>query len=560
MSEIEHSKKKILNSNEKKIDIKQYKDDNNSVIVPLSRKMRWAVFITLISITILSDLDQGILSSTTSILMKDFGMTERELGGLGGMIFLGTALGCVCSFTLINKFNRKYLLLGTMCFDVLSLFFTTQTNNLFLLYFCRVIAGFTLSFLNIYIPVWSDQFGIHKHKSIFLSIIHLSSNFGYLFGYVLGILMGWENSFYLENILIIIHIVVIFMFLPDKYFSMNLMPLKAKFELYNKKETINKKDGQIEKDEKLIKNINDINLNINTVDDEEKNQNLIDNKNKEEEKKEMLEEDNNSLFEDIKKKNQDISKESILRHLKVLIKSPIFILMNITLASMFIIVSAVQFWINDYLEYGLLMEDEKKRLYAFAFVVITSPPAGIILGGILSGKVGGYDTEKAIYIPLITSFFVCILANIVPLTSNLFIFLPFFWIYLFLGSVLLPVANGIILVSVDKKYAGSANSVSTLIYNILGRLPGPNLYAFFKSQIDDKNSRIPFWLLLNMAIPGFVAVLICVKFQKQKYRNLKNLNLTEEEKLIFDNKENENNIKKINKSNYKLEIMTNDEN
>ena len=560
MSEIEHSKKKILNSNEKKIDIKQYKDDNNSVIVPLSRKMRWAVFITLISITILSDLDQGILSSTTSILMKDFGMTERELGGLGGMIFLGTALGCVCSFTLINKFNRKYLLLGTMCFDVLSLFFTTQTNNLFLLYFCRVIAGFTLSFLNIYIPVWSDQFGIHKHKSIFLSIIHLSSNFGYLFGYVLGILMGWENSFYLENILIIIHIVVIFMFLPDKYFSMNLMPLKAKFELYNKKETINKKDGQIEKDEKLIKNINDINLNINTVDDEEKNQNLIDNKNKEEEKKEMLEEDNNSLFEDIKKKNQDISKESILSHLKVLIKSPIFILMNITLASMFIIVSAVQFWINDYLEYGLLMEDEKKRLYAFAFVVITSPPAGIILGGILSGKVGGYDTEKAIYIPLITSFFVCIIANIVPLTSNLFIFLPFFWIYLFLGSVLLPVANGIILVSVDKKYAGSANSVSTLIYNILGRLPGPNLYAFFKSQINDKNSRIPFWLLLNMAIPGFVAVLICVKFQKQKYRNLKNLNLTEEEKLIFDNKENENNIKKINKSNYKLEIMTNDDN
>ena len=116
------------------------------------------------------------------------------------------------------------------------------------------------------------------------------------------------------------------------------------------------------------------------------------------------------------------------------------------------------------------MEDEKKRLYAFAFVVITSPPAGIILGGILSGKVGGYDTEKAIYIPLITSFFVCIIANIVPLTSNLFIFLPFFWIYLFLGSVLLPVANGIILVSVDKKYAGSANSVSTLIYNILGRL------------------------------------------------------------------------------------------
>ena len=297
MSEIEQSKKKYLNSNTTKF--KQDKDENNSFIVPLSRKMRWSVFITLISISILSDLDQGILSSTTSILLKDFKMTDRELGGLGGMIFLGTAIGCVFSFTLINKFNRKYLLLGTMSFDVLSLFLTTQTTNLGLLYFCRVIVGFTVSFLNIYVPVWSDQFGIHKHKSIFLSIIHLSSNFGYLFGYVLGILMGWENSFYLENIIIIIHIVVIFMFLPDKYFSMNLMPLKAKFELYNKKETLNKKENQIEKDKKLIKDINDINLNINTFDDEEKNQNLTDNKIKEEEKKVILEEDNNSLFEDI---------------------------------------------------------------------------------------------------------------------------------------------------------------------------------------------------------------------------------------------------------------------
>ena len=118
--------------------------------------------------------------------MKDFKMTDRELGWLGGMIFLGTTIGCVFSFTLINKFNRKYLLLGTISFDVLSLFLTTQTTNLALLYFCRVIVGFTISYLNIYVPVWSDQFGIHKHKSIFLSIIHLSSNFGFYLDMYLG--------------------------------------------------------------------------------------------------------------------------------------------------------------------------------------------------------------------------------------------------------------------------------------------------------------------------------------------------------------------------------------
>ena len=58
MSEIEQSKKKLFKCEHKKIYIKQDKDENNSVIVPLSRKIRWSVFITLISISIISDLDQ----------------------------------------------------------------------------------------------------------------------------------------------------------------------------------------------------------------------------------------------------------------------------------------------------------------------------------------------------------------------------------------------------------------------------------------------------------------------------------------------------------------------
>ena len=115
--------------------------------------------------------------------------------------------------------------------NVLSLFLTTQTTNIGLLYLCRVVVGFTSAFVNVYLPPWTDQFGIHKYKSIMLALIHLSSSLGYLFGYVMGILFGWESSFYIQNIIIIIHIVIIFIFIPDKYFSMNLMPLKAKLQL-----------------------------------------------------------------------------------------------------------------------------------------------------------------------------------------------------------------------------------------------------------------------------------------------------------------------------------------
>ena len=497
----------------------------------------------------LMGVDQGILSSTTNEF-KETGMTEVQLGGLGGMIFLGTALGCIFSFLVINKINRKYLLLGTMTFDVLSLFFTTQTSNIALLYLCRVVAGFTSAFVNVYLPPWTDQYGIHKYKSIMISLIHIASSLGYIFGYASGMYIGWKDSFFLQNSLLIISILVILILMPDKYFSMTLMPVKSKLELNKLNQSKNQSETTTNtnksEEDQMIKDIKiDLKLDENKV--EEKRDNLIyidSNEKKEKEEDEDKDKENNkeedeaSLFEN-ELKEEDIRKESIINHIKALIKSPIFILMNVTLSSMFIIVSAIQFWINDYLEFGLLIEDKNARITCFSFVVITAPAAGIILGGVLAGKVGGYDKEKAIYIPLITSFGVVILANLCPIFTNLILFLPLFWTLLFLGSVLLPVTNGIVIVSVEQKYSGSASAASILIYHILGRLPGPTLYAFLKTMVNDQNSRIPFWLLLNVSIAGFLAVLFCVKFQKEKYRKLRN---DEETKKILDEEESKDDI------------------
>jgi hypothetical protein len=131
-----------------------------------------------------------------------------------------------------------------------------------------------------------------------------------------------------------------------------------------------------------------------------------------------------------------------------------------------------------------------------------------------------------------------------------YIFLPLFWLYFFVGSAIIPAANGISLVSVEKKYAGAASSISILLYNVLGRFPGPNLYAFFKSLVDDDNSRIPMGLLLNVSVIGFLAVLISLKFNKQKYKKIREESLMkeQEEKEEKNNKkniENENNIEEV---------------
>ena len=535
----EKNNEKLLDSKPKKT-LEEKEKENPSLPITLSRKMRWIVFSLLIYISIVMELDQGVLSSTTDSLSKDMELNDNQLGGLGSMIFLGKALGCIIFFTLINKLNRKYMLLVTSFLTILSLLLTTQTKNLILLYLCRIVVGLAQSYLGIYSPVWADQFGIHKYKSIILSCQHLSSSLGYLFGYVMGIWLGWELSFYVQNIMLVIPTVIL-IFISDKYFSMSLMPIKSKMKLLEKEGDKNNKKDEIEKEIKKIK--------VTVLDDSYEEEKINEEKINEEkinEEEPIDLEDDISLFEDIQKQGENMSRRSIILQIKAIIKSPLFILINITLCSIYAIVAAIQFWINDYLQFGLQIEDAKTRFIMFGSVIVTSPPLGMVIGGIILSKVGGYESEKAIYIPLISSLIVSIFANLAPLSTNAYIFLPLFWVYFFSGSTIIPAANGISLVSVEKKYAGAASSISILLYNVLGRFPGPNLYAFFKSLVDDDTSRTPMWLLLNVSVIGFLAVLIALKFNKKKFKKLK-------EELIKKEKEEQENINIDNNNNNEIE-------
>ena len=564
IEDIDSQKLKSVNSKLIDSELDKKAEEESKAPITLSRKMRWIVYFILLYISIVMELDQGVLSSTTDSLSKDMELNDSQLGGLGSMIFLGKSIGCLIFFTLINKLNRKYMLLVTSFLTILSLILTTQTKNLALLYICRIVVGIAQSYLGIYSPVWADQFGIHKYKSIILSLQHLSSSLGYLFGYVMGIWLGWVLAFYVQNIMLLIPIVIL-IFISDKFFSMSLMPVKSKLKLLKTENEDNKEKKEEKKDEieDEIKKIK------TTVLDDSYEEEKIDNKNngefKEKDRDNNNEEesinldDDISLFEDLQKQGEDMSKGSIKLQIKAIIKSPLFILINITLCSIYAIVAAIQFWINDYLQYGLKIEEAQTRFIMFGSVIVTSPPLGMIIGGIILSKVGGYEAEKAIYIPLIASLIVVIFANLAPLSTNVYIFLPLFWVYFFSGSAVIPAANGISLVSVDKKFAGAASSISILVYNVLGRFPGPNLYAFFKSWVDEPSSRTPMWLLLNVSVIGFLAVLFSLKFNKQKFIKLREELLKKEskEEEKEDNINNDNNEHNYNNEEVETLIIDN---
>lgn len=113
----------------------------------------------------------------------------------------------------------------------------------------------------------------------------------------------------------------------------------------------------------------------------------------------------------------------------------------------------------------------------FSITVITAPVGGLIVGGTITTKMGGFEKKNAhlmvlcvAYCALLVSFPVTIFNSFVPSFSCL-------WLMLFFGGFCLPSVTGIMIASVDEKQKTTANSFANLAYNLFGYLPAPTVYG-----------------------------------------------------------------------------------
>ena len=437
---------------------------NNLFII--SRKIRY--FIYTLELFCLFNLDQGGISASTKEIKNHFKMNDSELGSFGGISFLGTTLGGIFSLSIINKINRKYLILIFLTTIISSLFFPTIISSKIIVILSRIITGFSQSFMSIYLPVWVDQFGIYDKKSIMMSIISIPSAFGYLVGYISAVFTSWRMTF-LVNCFISTILLISFLFMKKLYFSKDIFPKKLSMNKLTTSE----------------------NINNNSI--------IID--------------DNISLFEDESQINKNYEKSSIFNDAKQCFKSKLFCFSTVALITLHLISSGLQFWINDFLENSINILDKTERLKYFIIIILITMIGAPLTGGFIMQKIGGYDSYKSIYFPFYCCIISLIFTNILFITSYKYIVAVIICTYLFSGCIMISCLNGIIISSISKEYAGSASSISNLLYNICGRLVGPSIYGFSRSIFGIK-SKLPMILLLDIKFVTLVCLLFCFKYKK----------------------------------------------
>ena len=451
---------------EKQIAITNQKEKKTNAF-HIKRNIRY--FLYIIEMLCQFNLDQGSISVSIKEFKSFFKMTDRELGSFGGISFLGTTIGGIISLSIINKINRRYLILFFLFSNICSLYFPTIISSKILLILCRMITGFAQSFISIYISVWIDQFGISNKKSIMMSLIPIPSAAGYLFGYICAVYTNWRITFRINALLSISYFICIF-FSKNLYFSKNIFPKKF-INLENINDSLNKE-------------------NFDAI----------------------------SLFEDSSFNNNEFGNTSILKHAKICFKSKLFCLSTLSLITLLLILSGIQFWINDFLENAIHIPDKKERLFYFIIIILTTMIGSPIISGIIMQKLGGYESNKSTYLPFFCCIFSLIFSNSLFIFQYKIIIAFLFGGYLFSGCIMISSLNGIIMSTIPKIYTGSASSISNLLYNICGRLVGPYFYGVARS-IFGADSKIPMIILLDLK---FITLLCLYSFLKYKRKNKNN--------------------------------------
>ena len=458
--------------------------DTETEGIKLSKQIRWIIFITLAAISTLSNLDGGIIPAATNEMQIDMSIGPAEIGVFGSIDYLGRIIGSLIFVAIINTVNRRMILIGTLFIKGISLFIPrvpgcdkSYTINLI----CRGISGFSQVYYTIYLPVWCDQYGPKKSRTIMITVTQLGLPLGIVLGFLMATLLGkqnWVLCFNIEGI-ILGALGILCFFFPQLYFSNTLMLVDGS------NDRMQEMPGKDEEEEPEIPNI----------DPDSKTP--------------------SSIFKEgeVRKKKRI----GLLENICTIMKEPVFLFTGLANSVVFFGMAVIQFWGADYMQYVVGVEDEFVLLYVFSAICITGPPAGIILGGVIGSKIGGYTVRKAIVICVGLCAMSCVFALIITLdSSHVAYFGIMVWLYFFFSGATTPLETGIVISSLPERLRGDGFSVMNFILNLIGNLPASSVYGLIYQNTKSTHNTYAMFFTMSYNVVGLIFVILGMVFRLNK--------------------------------------------
>jgi len=198
----------------------------------------------------------------------------------------------------------------------------------------------------------------------------------------------------------------------------------------------------------------------------------------------------------------------------------LFMTTMLAIGTIYFVVTGIQFWISDYL-ITVLKAPEEKVFMIFAFVSITAPTLGVIFGGKLSHRLGGYTGRHALLFCVIWAALGSIIAIPIPFLNSLLSVTVFLWLEFFIGGVILPTLTGFMISSIKKQARNVGSAFAQFIQHLTGYLPSPMLYGLIvKHTPSPGGSRWGMIMLMSWSLIGTILLFIAfiIQFRRRSRR------------------------------------------
>lgn len=156
-------------------------------LIKLSKRKRILLFFVLAMLNLIINMDHGTIPAASNEIKKDLQIDEAALGTFGSLVYFGNFVGAILLMKYIDKFERKIMLLISFGINALFLYLFTLILNIPFLFLNRIIVGMVQSLITIYMPVWVDQFGPKKWKTMMLSVFNITSPIGVILGFAITV-------------------------------------------------------------------------------------------------------------------------------------------------------------------------------------------------------------------------------------------------------------------------------------------------------------------------------------------------------------------------------------
>ena len=517
-----HNVKKEVEKKELNNDYLKTQEPDEVVIPPKKRNFIFNIFL-------LSDLflnyDTGVIPASLIQITKEIDLDYSEQALIGSLVYLGLSFASLFVGWIFSKFSPSKVCSVILLLNCISCFIFSMSINKSILFTMRFLMGVTEAFIVIYGPVWVNNFSPPEHSATWMGILHSCSIFGVFLGYLAASLilnffkglLSWRFAIQIQGF-VEIFLSLFFWVEKDEYINVDI----------RKKKPLN----EIEFDG------NEINVHKNS------------------EGSPSFNSPSNICRVGSRKHDpriDTIELGNIGRYYlqaKTVLTNKLYVLITLSLTCIYFIVTGIQFWITKYLIEILNVEPIVVNVI-FAIISITAPLSGVLFGGTLSDKYGGYKGKyetKALQMCTafgILAFFFGLPMGFMFQITYLSILL---WTFLFFGAAIIPIGTGVMISCVPKDCQATSSSISQLVFNLLGYFSSPMVTGFIMDRFEDEKEGfiwgmrlVFFWVIFALF---FIWASYIVSYRKSKRNNYE---ITEGSSMIEDSsvKENLSNFMKL---------------